>query len=98
MIYDRKKTINAVAQWQEKQKYTHFGTAMFKYVNNLRREQVIKSLCYFFNGIDREIYTRKDVDNGLRVERMVYLELGRSRDNLHSHFFYKAESRKQEAS
>tara|TARA_B100000989_G_C19250288_1_gene347810 strand:+ start:232 stop:510 length:279 start_codon:yes stop_codon:yes gene_type:complete len=29
---------------------------------------------------------------GKRVKRMVYLEKGRSRENFHTHFFYKADT------
>jgi hypothetical protein len=95
MSYDRKATIRTQAKWQAEQEYTHFGTAMFKYGHNLTDVEVVKALNRLFNGIDREIYSSKDVNNGMRVQRMVYLERGRSRNNLHSHFFYKAESSEQ---
>jgi len=47
------------------------------------------TLRYFFNAIDRTIYTHKGINKGKKVERMVYLERGRERDNLHTHFFFK---------
>ena len=49
-------------------------------------------LSYFFNCVDRKIYSHKDIKEGKRVKRMVYLEKGRSRQNLHTHFFYKADT------
>ena len=75
MAYNRRETIKATAEWQRKQNYTHFGTATFEYGNNFSEEQVIKTLRYSFNAIDRTIYTHK----GKRVERMVYLDATQSK-------------------
>ena len=90
--YNRHKTIEAQAQWQKEQNYTHFGTATFNFINTLNEEKALKTLSYFFNCVDRQIYKHKGVKEGKRVKRMVYLEKGRSRENLHTHFFYKADT------
>jgi hypothetical protein len=76
MAYNRRETIKATAEWQREQNYTHFATATFEYGNNFSEEQVLKTLRYFFNAIDRTIYTHKGINKGKRVERMVYLERG----------------------
>ena len=89
MTYNRRETIKATAEWQSKQNYTHFATSTFQYANNFNEEHVMKTLRYLFNVIDRRIYTHKGINKGKRVERMVYLEKGRGRDNLHTHFFFK---------
>ena len=89
MTYNRRETIKATAEWQSKQNYTHFATSTFQYANNFNEEHVMKTLRYLFNAIDRRIYTHKGINKGKRVERMVYLEKGRGRDNLHTHFFFK---------
>lgn len=88
MAYNRKETIKATSEWQKRQNYTHFGAATFEYGNNFTEEHVLKTL-RFFNMIDRKIYSHKGVNKGNRFERMVYLERGRSRENLHTHFFFK---------
>ena len=90
--YNRHKTIEAQAQWQKEQNYTHFGTATFNFINTLNEEKALKRLSYFFHCVDRKIYSHKDIKEGKRVKRMVYLEKGRSRQNLHTHFFYKADT------
>ena len=95
MAYNRRETIKATAEWQREQNYTHFATATFEYGNNFSEEQVLKTLRYFFNAIDRTIYTHKGINKGKRVERMVYLERGRGRDNLHIHFFFKGTDDKE---
>ena len=95
MAYDRKATIKATAEWQREQNYTHFATATFAYGNNFTEEQIMKTLRYFFNAIDRKVYRHKGTNKGKRVERMVYLERGRGRDNLHTHFFFKGTNKIQ---
>ena len=95
MAYNRRETIKATAEWQRKQNYTHFATATFEYANTFSEEQVMKTLRYFFNAIDRRIYTHKGINKGKRVERMVYLERGRGRDNLHTTFSSKAMTTKK---
>ena len=95
MAYDRKATIKATAEWQREQNYTHFATATFEYGNNFTEEQIMKTLRYFFNAIDRKVYRHKGTNKGKRVERMVYLERGRGRDNLHTHFFFKGANKTQ---
>lgn len=87
--YDRQKTIKAQVLWQKKQNYTHFGTATFNFINTLNEEKALKTLSYFFNCADKQIYKHKVVKEGKRIKRMVYLEKGRSRQNLHTHFFTK---------
>ena len=95
MAYNRRETIKAMSKWQSEQKYTHFVTATFQYGNNLTDDQVLKTLRFFFNAIDLNIYKRKGINQGKRVERMVYLERGRGRDNLHTHFFFKGTDENQ---
>ena len=90
--YNRHKTIEAQAQWQKAQNYTHFATATFNFINSLNDEKALKTLSYFFNCVDRKIYGQKAKYLGLRVKRMVYFEKGYSRENRHSHFFYKADT------
>lgn len=95
MVCNRKAIIRSMAEWQRAQEYTHFATATFKYGSNLSEDHVRKTLRYFFNSIDRRLYKHKGTISGKRFERMVYLERGRGRDNLHTHFFYKAETELQ---
>ena len=91
----RDEYINAVGCWQRSQSFTLFGTATFEYRNTFKEEEVIKTCSYFFNTLDRSLYTHKEVLSGKRIERFVYIEGGKDRDNLHMHFFCKGETLKQ---
>ena len=91
----REMYINAVGDWQSRQRFTLFGTATFEYKNTFRKEEVIKTCSYFLNALDRKIYTHKEVLSGNRIERFVYIEGGKDRDNLHMHYFCKGETLKE---
>jgi hypothetical protein len=82
----RDEYINAVGCWQRSQSFTLFGTATFEYRNTFKEEEVIKTCSYFFNTLDRSLYTHKEVLSGKRIERFVYIEGGKDRDNLHMEF------------
>ena len=48
IAYNRHKTIEAQAQWQKEQNYTHFGKATFNFINTLNDERALKSALIFF--------------------------------------------------
>ena len=66
MTYNRREIIKATAEWQSKQNCTHFATSTFQYGNNFTEERVMKTLRYFFNAIDRKIYTHKSIQTTQR--------------------------------
>ena len=78
----------AVTDWNAKQQFTLFGTCQFMFKSNRTIEDRKKAVMRFWNAVDRTIYTAKEIaTEGKRVERIVYLEQGRSRDYVHFHFF-----------
>ena len=85
----------ALADWQKTQNFCLFGTLTWKYKSSLDELQRKKALGRFFNALDRAIYKGKGVKQGRRIERFVFFEKGRSRQNLHAHFFCKSENLKQ---
>ena len=81
----------AVTDWNAKQQFTLFGTCQFMFKSNRTIEDRKKAVMRFWNAVARTIYTAKEIaTEGKRVERIVYLEQGRSRDYVHFHFFCKA--------
>lgn len=86
---------DALAEWQMSENFCLFGTLTWKYKSCLTEAQRKKALGRFFNALDRKIYKGKGVKEGRRVERFVYFERGKSRQDLHAHFFCKSENLKQ---
>jgi hypothetical protein len=85
----------ALAGWQKEQNFCLFGTLTWKYKSGLNEAQRKRALARFFNALDRKIYKGKGIKRGKRIERLVFFEKGRSRENLHAHFFCKSENLKQ---
>ena len=88
MAYNRRETIKATADGKEAELHT-VCHATFDTPTTFLKNTLLKTLRYFFNAIDRSDITHKGINKGKRVERMVYLESWRGRDNLHTHFFFK---------
>ena len=75
-------------------KFDLFGT--LKFVDENINEFIAKRrLAYFFNMLDRKVRNAKEVKGGNRLNRFVYLESGKSRSNLHAHFFIKGSTLKE---
>ena len=68
-----------------------FGTATFKNGSQITNDQAIADAKYFFNILDRQMLTRKQLSNGDRLERLVFLEHGKLGTNKYIHFFIKGQ-------
>jgi hypothetical protein len=77
------------AEWVRKQNFWLFGTATFKDGSQVTAEQAVADAKHFFNILDRSILKRKELAEGNRLERIVFLEYGRLGANTHIHFFIK---------
>jgi hypothetical protein len=77
------------ATWVRRQDFSLFGTATFKNGGKITDTKAIADAKHFFNILDRQILTRKQLSKGDRLERMVFLEHGRHRTNTHIHFLIK---------
>ncbi|WP_395002707.1 hypothetical protein [Cypionkella sp.] len=91
-----KKYKEAVANWTRSNNFTLWGTCLFNFESLRDDADKKKAIRRFFNALDRHIYTAKEIaKEGKRVERLVFVEQGRSRTFLHWHFYCKAENAKQ---
>lgn len=87
---------DAVADWTRSNAFTLWGTCLFNFDSLRDIADRQKAIRRFFNALDRHIYTAKEISKeGKRVERLVFLEKGRSRDFLHWHFLCKATNAKE---
>ena len=75
--------------WIMKQKFWLFGTATFFHGENVSFEEATRHGRRFFNALDRRVLPRKQVNDGRRLQRLVFVERGRTRANTHIHFFVK---------
>ena len=83
------KIKQAGGSWTARENFWLFGT--FTYVNGslVSMDRCIKNMRKYFNELDRKMLTRKQLDNGTRLERLVYTETGRWRINRYIHFYIK---------
>tara|TARA_A100001388_G_C28771776_1_gene504343 strand:- start:3186 stop:3635 length:450 start_codon:yes stop_codon:yes gene_type:complete len=94
-MIDKRKLKTAHANWVLEQKFDLFGTAKFVDGENLHIDIAVKRIRYFFNMLDRSVRNAEEVKNNRRLDRMVFLERGRSRSNVHAHFYIKGKNAKE---
>ena len=75
--------------WVMQQRFWLFGTAVYKDGSQIDTDTATRNARRFFNALDRFVLTRKEVDSGIRLPRLVFLETGRQRANTHIHFYIK---------
>lgn len=85
----RRKIVNEGGKWVGEQKFWLFGTAKYYDGTMISREMVEKDASRFFNKLDRVLMKRKDLIDGKKLDRIVFIETGRTRTNTHIHFFIK---------
>ena len=85
----RKQIVESGGQWVGQQQFWLFGTATYCDGTTVSREKAEKDARRFFNKLDRTLIKRIDLINGKRLERLVFIETGRTRTNIHIHFFVK---------
>jgi hypothetical protein len=79
----------AGAEWLAKQKFWLFGTAIYVDGSEVANDEALRDAKHYFNTVDRQILSRRDYNEGRRLQRLVFLETGRFRANTHIHFFIK---------
>lgn len=77
------------AAWVQKQQFWLFGTAVYHYGMSVSEAELARDARHFFNVLDKWVLTRRQINEGCRLPRLVFREAGRSRANLHFHFFIK---------
>jgi hypothetical protein len=92
MLTDRtiKKRISEDgAAWVAQQQFWLFGTARYLNGSVIGRQEAERDARHYFNIIDKQILTRRDYNEGRRLQRLVFIEQGRLRANTHIHFYIK---------
>ena len=85
----RKQIVCCGSEWVGEQKFWLFGTAKYYDGTMISREKAEKDARYFFNMLDRKLLKRIDYIENRKLDRLVFIETGRTRTNTHIHFFVK---------
>ena len=85
----RKQIVKAGGEMVAQGKFWIFGTAKYIDGTMIRREKAEKDASRFFNTLDRKLLKRIDYNENRRLERLVFIETGKTRTNIHIHFYIK---------
>ena len=85
----RKQIVTEGSEWIGQQQFTFFGTATYYDGAAISRDEAVKDAKHFFNMLDRRVLKREDYNNNVRLNRLVFVETGRTRTNTHIHFYIK---------
>lgn len=85
----RKQIVDEGSKWIAQQEFWLFGTATYCNGNLIKREKAERDAKYYFNRLDRKALKRIDYEEGRKIDRLVFIETGRTRTNPHIHFFIK---------
>ena len=85
----RKQIVSSGSEWVGQQQFWLFGTAKYFDGTIISREEAEKDVSRFFNKLDRALLKRIDLIENRRLERLVFIETGRTRTNTHIHFYIK---------
>jgi len=85
----RKQIVNDGGKWVGELQFWLFGTATYYDGTMISREKAEKDTRYFFNMLDRKLVKRIDYIENRKLDRLVFIEKGRTRTNTHIHFFIK---------
>jgi hypothetical protein len=85
----RKRIKTEGATWVAQQQFWLFGTAKYFDGTEIHERKAHKDIRHYFNTIDKAILRRRDYEEGRRIQRLVFIERGKTRTNTHFHFFKK---------
>ena len=85
----RKKIVNDGGKWVGEQKFWLFGTAKYFNGTMISREEAERDASRFFNKLDRALIKREEYREEIKLERLVFIETGKTRTNTHIHFYIK---------
>ena len=85
----RKRIVSEGSKMVAQGDFWLFGTATYCDGTTISRNKAEKDARYFFNKLDRALLKRIDYIEGRKLERLVFIETGRTRTNMHMHFFIK---------
>ena len=83
------------ATWIAQQQFWLFGTAKYVDGTEITEHKLKKDIRHYFNTLDKAMLNRRDYNEGRRLQRLVFIETGKSRSNRHFHFFIKGSHLRQ---
>ncbi len=85
----RKQIVNEGSKMVAQGDFWLFGTATYYDNEMISKKKAERDAKYYFNKLDRALLKRIDYIEGKKLERLVFIESGRTRTNTHIHFFIK---------
>jgi len=85
----RQQIVNDGSKMVAQGEFWLFGTATYYDGTMISREKAEKDARYFFNMLDRKLLKRIDYIENRKLDRLVFIETGRTRTNTHIHFYIK---------
>lgn len=85
----REQIVSEGGKWVGEQQFWMFGTAKYGDGTMISREEAERDASRFFNKLDRALIKREELREGIRLDRLVFIETGRTRTNTHIHFYIK---------
>jgi len=77
----------AYAEWLKRECFEYFVVLKFYDGHNICDATAKKQLGYFLRKLDRKFLTRYDNKNGVRLDRMIFVEQGISGENTHFNLY-----------
>lgn len=84
------KTKNALIDWMCSAELDTYATLKFKNGYDIAEDAAERTLSQYLNRLDRTYFGKREIRQGLRVQRFVFLHTGRSGQNIHYHIAFKA--------
>lgn len=76
--------------WTQQQDFNVFATLKFKNGYDIGEQQAQRILTIFLNKLDRAYFGKREIRQGNRIRRFVYMHKGKSRSNTHFHILLEA--------
>lgn len=87
---DKQKLRQAHIDWSASEGFDVFATLKFRNGYDIGEQQAERILRIFLNKLDRTYFGKRQIRQGQRVKRFVYMHKGRSGQNTHYHVLFEA--------
>lgn len=81
---------DAMVAWMESAQLDTYATLKFRNGYEISECAAERVLRLYLNRLDRTYYGKRDIRQGLRLERFVFLHKGRSGQNTHYHIAFRS--------
>jgi hypothetical protein len=87
---NKKNLCDAMVDWMQSAQLDTYATLKFRNGYDISDSAAERVLRLYLNRLDRTYYGKRDIRQGLRVERFVFLHKGRSGQNTHYHIAFRS--------